>query len=310
MFRNSTKGLKIIIFLILILSAFTVWGYLGNKNGINKTTNVENINKEFKFNNKLYFYDSENLLGTYSCKTSECDYAKSIIDDDNYSLKYYKKDNDTTIKLISKKYAFISDDNNIILFDVINNKVLNTFKAVKNYGININNNYYILKDLNDKWGVMKIDENTEIIIDFKYDFIGIHNELIENNTLLKSNLFAVKNVNGWKLIDDKGLDKSSYITNQIYDYNDKYIITKAGNYYYINKLTGNLLMSNVFLYTKFVGDYIAVVDKDNDLYVFNPDTMEAKSQKYKVSIIDEMAVEKTNDGIVISIGGILKETIR
>ena len=309
--KNKNITLILLILLLLISSFLAIWGYLQNQKGVNKQVKLENVNKEFKFNNKLYFYNESNLLGTYDCKTEKCDYATGVLDDKTYALNYYDKAKEEKIKMILNKYAFISDDDKVLLYDIVNKRVINTFKAVKNYEIGIDNNYYILKDMNDKWGVMKIAETPELIIDYKYDFIGLHNELNEGNTLLKSDIFVIKNVNGWKLIDNKGLDKSSYITNQIHDYSDKYIITKVGNYYYINnRESGNLLMSNAYSYARFINKYIALVDTDNVFYIMNPENLASVSQKYKVTLIDEVGLADTSDGIAVSIGGILKEMIR
>ena len=311
--KKSNKGVLILIIVLLVIfTGLSAWGISAKLMGVNKPPEPENVNREFKFNNKLYFYDMLTLVGTYECKTSSCDYAKGTIDDSTYSLNYYSKASDSSTSLISKRYAFLTDGSeNIILYDVVNSSVVNTFKAVKNYGIGIDNNYYILEDLNNKWGVMKIDSTAGLTIDYSYDFVGLHDELKEGTTLLNSDVFVVKNNEGWKLVSNTNVDKSAYFTNQIYDYNDKYVITKNGSYYYIYSIaSANLLMSNLFSYTKFIGDYIAVIDSNNDYYLLNPETLMSVSQKYKITSPEEVTLEETTSGISLSIGGELKEVVK
>ena len=310
--KNNKGALILIIILLLIFSALSIWGFVANLMGVNKPPEPENIAREFKFNNKLYFYDKLTLVGTYECKTNNCDYATGVIDDEDYSLNYYKDAKKSQITLISNRYAFLVDDgSDVILYDVVNSSVVNTFKAVKNYDIGINNNYYILEDLNNKWGVMKIDSTAGIVIDYKYEFIGLHDELAEGTTLLNSDVFVVKDEYGWKLVSNTDINKSSSFINQIYDYNDKYVVTKNSDYYYINSIdSGNLLMTNLFKYTKFIGDYIAVLNSNNEFYLLNPSNLEEVSQKYTINSVSEVTLEEGLNGISISIGGELKEVVK
>ena len=310
--KNNKGVLILLIVLLIICSGLSVWGFTAKMLGSNQPKTPENINRQFKFNNKLYFYDMLTLIGTYDCINQSCNYAQGTIDDTKYSLNYYSEATEDYITLISKRYAFIVDeDKSIKLYDVVNGNEVNKFQAVKNYGVGINNNYYIVEDFNDKWGVMNFDSTAGLVINYKYDFIGLHDKLADNSKLLDSDLFVVKDVNGWKIVNSNDVDKSTYFTNQIYDYNDKYVITKNNIYYYIyNSNSGSLLSSSLFTYAKFAGKYIAVVDSSNDYYILNPSTLEAISQKYKVSSPNEVTLEETQNGISLSIGSSFKELIK
>ena len=310
------KGLILVFVLIIVLlvifSGLTIWGYIGNLMGVNKPPEPENTNRQFKFNDKLYFYDELDLVGTYECKTINCDYAKGTIDDSNYSINYYSNAKETPIKFISRRYAFLVDDgSDILLYDILNKSIINKFKAVKNYELGITDNYYIVQDMNNKWGVLKLDSTAGLVINYKYEFIGIHNELKDGTTHLNGEIFVVKDVNGWKLVSDTDVDKSTYYINQIYDYNNDYVITKKDNYYYVNSIrSGDLLMSNLFSYTKFIGRFIAVIDSSNDYYLLDPERLQAASQKYKVNTADEVTLEETPEGITITVGGEYKEIVK
>ena len=243
----------------------------------NNTNPSQSINREFKYDNKLHFYDMFTLIGVYECQSSLCDYAKGTIDDANYNFNYYKKATETQISLIAKKYAFITDGNNeIILYDVKTGTTINKYSAVKNYQIGIDGNYYIVKDLNDKWGVIKLGDTVDVILDYKYNFIGVHNKIKDGSNSLDSDLFVVYDSNGWKLVSNSSEDKSSNFMNSIYDYNDKYVITLNNLKYYISNInTGNAIMLTSFSYAEFIDNYIAVVDNYSNYYLINPETLQA-----------------------------------
>ena len=311
--NKKNKGVLILIIILLIVfSSLAIWGGVANYLGVNKPKDPENVNREFKFNNKLYFYDMLNLIGTYDCKSNNCDYVDSFVDDVDYSLKHYKNEKQDKISLISKRFAFIIDDSKeILLYDVVNSSIINKYKAVKNYGIGIKDNYYIVKDLNNKWGVIKLDSSSNLVIDYKYEFIGLHSEIDEETKLINNEIFVVKDVNGWKLIDKNDNSKSTYFINSIYDYNDKFVITNNGNYYYINNAdSGTLISSNLFLSANFINNYIAVLNSSKEFYILNPITLQEVSARYPVSSIEDVNLEETENGISITVNNIFKEIVK
>lgn len=310
--KNNKGTLILIIVLLVIFSGLSVWGYIANSMGVNKPPEPENINREFKFNNKLYFYDKLALIGTYDCKSQNCDYAQATIDDVDYSLNYYKEAKESKISMINNKYAFIIDDSKeIILYDIPNKSIVNKFKAVKDYEIGIKDNYYIVKNTDNKWGVIKLESNLELIVDYKYEFIGLNKNIDSESKKVDNSIFAIKDSNGWKLISNTNLDKSAYSLNQIYDYNDKYIITSNNNYYYVNNVSsGSPISSNIYSYANFIGNYIAVINNTKEFYIFNPDTLQVISQKYPVTSINDVKLEESLSGISISIKDEYKEMVK
>ena len=201
--KNKITLVVILVLLICFISLGT-YGYIVKLNTL-KEEIPENINKEFKFYGSLYFYDNEELLGTYKCNYDTCDYASTMIDDNNYSLNYYKEATEEKVELINKRYAFINDSktNNkdeIILYDVINQNVVSTLSGIKNYSIGIDNDYIIVRNHENKWGVMKMSGNAGLIIDYQYDFIGLINNINSESNKIISNHFKVKDLKGRKII--------------------------------------------------------------------------------------------------------------
>lgn len=306
--EKSNRGVLVLIILLLIIfSTLSIWGYIANKNGVGQK---ENVNREFKYNGKLYFYNMLELVGTYKCKTNDCDYATGTIDDLEYAINYYNTVSDLKTSLIAKKYALLVDGSNeVLLYDIVNSNIVNKYKEVKNYGIGIDGNYYILKDQNDKWGVIKLDDEVKTVIDFKYDYIGLHNDIKLGTKKLDGSIFVVKDNNYWRLISNEGIEKSTLFTNEIFDYNERYVITKNNSNYNVNYAISGVMV-NTYNYARLIDKYMAIVDNNNDYYLINPESNVIISNKYKISSTNEVKLEKGENGISININGVLKETVK
>ena len=59
----------------------------------------------------------------------------------------------------------------------------------------------------------------------------------------------------------------------------------------------------------FVGNYVEVLDQENNFYIINPITLSELSQKYYVSSLDDVETSVTDAGITISIVGQVMETV-
>ena len=183
----------VISILLAICSICAGWGFYMHDYFI-KNPIPENKNKEFKFYNRLYFYDqSGNELGVYPCNFDYCDYAETTIDDDIVNTNYYKKATKSSTGLINNRYAFINDNlskgvDSIILYDVVNQKKVYDLSAVKTYSIGLDNDLFIVKDLEGKWGVVKLTNNAGTVIDIKYDYVGVNSEIDEQTGYLGGEL--------------------------------------------------------------------------------------------------------------------------
>lgn len=275
----------------------------------------DNPNKEFKYNNKLYFYgENGELISTYQCKNDYCGYAKNTIDDSQYNTNYYKGAVQSEIPLINYRYAFLVDDpiqdsENVILYDVVNQKEVRKLTGVKNYSIGINNQYMIVRDENVKWGVMKMNSNAGIIIDFKYDFLGLNSRVDSETGMLKSDSFIAFDNNGWKIISDSEADKSTYFFNAINDFYEDYIITSNSGTYFLNDAKGNVITTEESKGMIFVGGFLKMHDSSNQCYLMNLDSLEPASKKYNVEYMDDLDTQETLNGVEIYYNGELQETI-
>ena len=76
---KDKKTLITIIVLLVIILPMGIYGTIKNFNTGKTETKDDNPNKEFIYNNKLYFYYENELLATYECST--CNNASNEIDD-------------------------------------------------------------------------------------------------------------------------------------------------------------------------------------------------------------------------------------
>lgn len=276
------KGvLKTIIVLLCLFLPLTIFSFvlhvLDEKDPQNHV--IENPNHDLYYNGKLYFYDENNaLIGTYTCEQAEeyCNLANSTVDDSLYAIDYYK-DNNLTIDVISETYAFLVDSNSgtpsPFLYDIKNGRTITRYSSVKNYGIGIEGELFIVGDSNLKYGVLSLDREPRIVVDFDYDFIGIANFVnTDENRIMNDLLVGYKDSN-WYLIDANGAVLTDAIPNQIVSYNGKSIITKTQDgYQLINYQNQNQLEDENYTNLSFSGKYINVTDNYNDFYVYDVTT--------------------------------------
>ena len=286
---NKKSILAVLILLLVIfvpLTIFSVYlkfsGYDTNRKENTPEQNtkkdnqiVENKDKSTYKDGVLYFYDkNKNQIGTYTCKKDPCSYATSLIDDKSYAIDYLANDSEE-IPIILDRYAFINDDNQVYLYDVLNNELIGTYKAVKNYN-NMTDPSIMIALADNKWGVIKLADKVTTMIPFQYDFIGLTNDLNDDG-LLSNEYFVIKSNISWAIVDDSGVVMSNYLTNEISSYNGLLIGIKAGNTYYLYDREGvRVVDEKGFNYVSFVDRYINIVDKDNNLYIYEYGTNNRK----------------------------------
>ena len=319
--KNKKSVLILNIILLVIFVPLACIGTITHfKNGPTKKKVDSNPNREFYYNGSLYFYDFNNLLGTYECSNDFCNYAYTTNDDKYYELNYLKNDETSQVKLINNKFAFImdvpgSDVSNgyenvpINVYDIVNGRVLATVKGVKNYGVGIDDDYYIVKNDNDQWGVLQLADTVKSIIPYSYKYIGLHKTLANNSTKLESETFVVLSDSGWKLVSNLNVDLSSEFTMPIYDYNNSYVITKNMENYYLNKIDGELVVSFGYKGIEFMGQYVGVLSSSNEFYVIDPVTTQDVSSRYPVNSMDDVSFVVNGSSIELSISGQQVETI-
>lgn len=272
---NNKKGFFIttILFLV-ILFVMTIGGfYLKTFKGVKEKKEV------VTYVNTINFYnENKELLNKYSCQNKYCDFVKPIIDDNNYLLDYYKDGNLEYNKIINNRYAFIYDTvtenyESIILFDLIDQKTVNTYKAIKNYNTLIENDIYFVEDLNNNWGVVSfLDGEFKELVAPQYTYIGLINNIdIENNKLISDRFLVLKN-NKWAIIDQNDVLLSAYLEESIVDYNGLYIKTLVNNLYKIYDYSGNAILNNDnYINISITGKYIELVSENKKITIYDPE---------------------------------------
>ena len=226
-----------IIILLIVFLPLTIFGYINNK----KIEN--NSEKKLYHNGYLWFYDNEELLGKYECSTKSCSLAKSTIPDKEYKIKYYTEGTNEDIDIINNKYVFINDGTEIIFYDIHTDSVLTKYKSINTYNSNLNNNEYILENIDGLWGVLSFTNDIASIIPFEYDFIGLSKDLNDSD-FINTDYYLVKKDNEWYVIDKE----NNIVTNKyynIYEYKilDNFIGVVSDNKLDIYDLDGNITNS-------------------------------------------------------------------
>ena len=314
--RKNKSVLIIIIILLVIMASFSIISIYFKFSAPSETkeetpkkeqTEEPTIDNANYKDGKLYFYDKDNnLIGDYTCKKAPCSYAVSEIDDKDYAIDYLETET-VSIDVLLNNYAFINDNNNVILYKINTKEEIETFKAVKNYNNMMPEDYMIVKDSNNKWGIIKLGENIERIASFDYDFIGIKNILI-NNKLDVTN-FIIKKENLWGIIDNTGDLMSNYLSGEITSFNDVLISVKNNDIYYLYDYNGKRVVDeNGFNYISFVDKFINIIDKNNNLYIYDyindkkiSSNMNLKGKDYKEAF--QSSYNKETNTIDVSIDG-------
>lgn len=259
------KDKKTLITIIVLLVIFLPIGLFGTIKSFSTTKSDvkdDNPNKEFKYNNKLYFYYNDKLLSTYECST--CTLATSSIDDINYHTNYYKSDDKELASVLNEYYGLFKENDNIILYNLVNNKKIDSYKSIKNYNIEATSKFAITEKSNGK-GVIFFDLSNSPIPNV-YEYITLPSHIIDNK--LDTSKFIVKKDNMWSIISaNKEVDVAPII-DEIVDFNDSYYITFANNTYHIYDRNNieyleNLPKTNVYG----VGKYIFVLN-NNQLFIY------------------------------------------
>ncbi len=188
-----------------------------------------NPNRDAKVEDVLFFYDGEELLGTYKCLNSEtdCDIAKNAIlpyDEDEFS--------NYPMSIIDKRYVFIEDAKSkntpveekiIYLLDLKANRLIAKYEDVRfTYAIDkqgyIDTSKYIVKK-NGKWGIDQVIlGKVSNKLPYEYDYISY-------NTNTK--LYILLGVNKWQTLNIETNEYSTSFDKQInatYKNGDNYLI--------------------------------------------------------------------------------------
>ena len=277
--KKSKLTLGLIIVLLILFLPLSVASFFLHKKYT--TPVVINPKKEFKFENKLYFYRGNNLLGTYDCKNFDeyCDYAST--------------------KEIEQKYILKEPETS------------SGRKEIKNYAVKLDKDYYIIKNEKDSWGVMTFNDGIQLMIPFEYEFIGVHDILVDNGAL-DANAFVVMKNNEWQLLDSTGQELSPIFNSEIYNYDKHYIILDEINGMKFVNYQGENVFAGHYQYLDFSEDnpnYLYVIDQTNNFYIYDLRTRTPITKPHYISSISDVKVVEENGRLCLYINDILIENV-
>ncbi len=313
--KKIEKGALILIIVLLVIfvpfSFLAVYFHLNNA-----PKNPTNSNHELFYDNKLWFYDTAGtLLSTYACDDSTCGYAINTVDDASYAIDYYKQDNYDHVSL-SSPYIFLTDFSDsptkCFLYNIKTNQSFksNAYESVKDYGIGLANNLYIVKNMAGKVGVVKLLESVTPVIPFEYDFIGLINNTNEDGKLI-SDYFVAKKDAAWYIVSSSGAVLSSPL--------DKEIVTFTGNLIVVQNESsldelidyeGNTMLEGEYNKISFFDKYILITTLDNEFYLYDLNTNNIVSNTYQIDDDTKININKTDTkNLEIYLNNELVETI-
>lgn len=278
------------------------------------------------FGGKLYFYSDEeksNLIGSY-----KCEYANDI-DESTKELQncfIAKESNiftpDKEVKngylpIYNNNYVFISDtkspnaNDNIILWDLKNNKKLATYKSVDagfhdtentvNF-ITTGGTQVAAKNTSDSYGLINIQTSKVTgIIPFKDQddakLINVSFKLLQDNYLVK------RSDETYHLYNKKGNEIASKVSTkyEIVEYKYNHLKVKNSDKYLIYDLNGKIVsdeFKNIFMENNF---YLSI-DSSNILHVFKYENKkDLISEEVTISDIEkDLNYEVKNDLLIIT----------
>lgn len=304
--NSFNKKKKIIIIVISLIAILLIVGLIiilfPKKTNSGDNSNVENIVIE----EDNYIYENGVLkllntsgseVGEYECQNKDdklCYVAYLSNDEDSFEVATNTYEDGSLIKsrapIYNNRYAFIydqSDTNNstIFLYDMTDKKVIDEYNGVKAYSKV--ENKVILKNKNDEYGFFQInDSDIKELLGFHFTYLGINNN--------DGKKVVAKNDQGYILLTFDGQGLNKYMTNEIVDYNDKYIVTKNFGKYTLFDYEGNEKISN-YDYLRIIDDnYVALVNdkllyiKDVDNNKYNEEGIQLNNDKYiPINVFDK-----------------------
>lgn len=297
---NDKKTLITIIILLVISLPLGIIGTVKNFTVPSTTVKDDNLNKEFIYNNKLYFYLDNKLLSTYAC--GDCSLAEYIINDNMYHTNYYKSGKNEVSGTINNYFGIFKENRSMSLYNLVGGKVVDKYKSIKDYRINSSNNFLITEKMNG-FGVTFLDLAHKSIPN-DYDYIALPSHLVKG--VLDATNFIVKKNSVWSLLNEDGTIIEDF-TMELVDYSTNYYILYDGIYHVVdkneNEYLTNLEKTNVYG----VGKYVFVLS-NNQLFIYE-DLNSAPVLGRLLPSYDNIYFNKVDDGIEIIIDEKVYETL-
>lgn len=295
--------IALVVVLIVIFTAFLIIKLTDKEEVVDTPPVVEKapviVDNFYYKNGNLYFLDeNEKELGTYECKNKDANlcYVDTNQNQDDFDIVKLV-DSDNKIKtqrmpIYNNNYVFVYDNKDeksteIVLYSMKDKKEIGRYLEVKSYA----DNYVIVKDADNKYGLLQITEEVKELIKPQYLYLG----MIDG----QENLIA-KNKKGFIVINKKNkvLSSNYSASYKVKNYNDYFVVVLIGDEYSVYDYKGNLLDGGRDFVTV-TDKYMVLVDskklyiKDNNKIKYNEDAIKLNSKNYvKTYVYDE------NDSLV------------
>jgi hypothetical protein len=277
---------------------------------------IEIDNYIYKNGNLIFLNLKKEEIGNYECINKDeeiCKIASYNNETEINQIRYMYLDSEEVrlgSSIYNEKFVLINDslDNEeYILYNIETNTVLNIYTDFKKGELNT----VILKNKDNLYGVVSLENEVETIIPFKYNEIKKVNE--------KSHYIFV-NDDGYGIVNEEGQEIVKRINETLFDYNDKYLSVKSKDGYVLYDYDGIAIDESVYDFISLNEEYILFIEKDrlflkdNELfkineegiklinkyyvpvyYFNNQDMKESEERSFKVILNDnEIAVEVDN----------------
>lgn len=281
-------GAVVVLLLVIILIIFLILKLTGNvkEDGAEVEQPVDVIpvvvdNFYYKEGTLYFLDDNENEIGSYECrnKDEQLCYVETNEYQDSFDVAKLVDSVGATksqrMEIYDDNYVFVYDNSSetgteVILYSIKENKEINKYLDVKAF----DDNYVIVENTNELYGLIRIGENIDVIIEPQYYSLS----MVDG----EDNLIA-KNKKGYVVINKKNKVLSSTFDSNlvIKNYNSNFVVALVSGEYVIYDYSNNLLDSGY--------DYITVYDKymllidNNVLYIKDKDKNKYTEDGVKLS---------------------------
>ena len=258
--------IALIIFLILVLTGKEDEKPVVKQEEVKEEVIPVIVDNFYYKEGKLYFLKEDNSeLGSYECtnKDDKLCYVDVNLVSDSFDVARLESSDGSAknqrLPIYEDNYAFVFDNkeekgNEIILYSIKDEKEIARYLDVKAYS----DNYVIVKDQDEKYGLIQIQNGVTEVIKPQYKYLG----MIDG----EANLIA-KNDKGYYVINKKNKVLSSKFDSsfKVKYYNSNYVVIEKNDEYSIYDYKGNLIDGG-YDFATVVDKYIALVS-NNTLYI-------------------------------------------
>ena len=245
---------------------------------------VEMDNYIYQDGTLIFLNSNGDEIGTYECvnKSEDLCFVPTYSEEDEFDGPRNVYQDESVVlrqsKIYHDKYAFVFDhesveDEGIILYNIEDQENMDTYKLIKGFS---DSDLVILKDSDNRYGLLELGNDITEILEFSYDYIGRMNS--EANLVVNTNA-------RYYIYDTEGKSLSQGLRYEIKSYNDEYIVVDS-NGYYVYDYEGNLLFDDAYDYIELLDDYAILIDsnkvfiKDYQNNKYNEEGIEIDSTYY------------------------------